>query len=580
MAEASADNTDQRCADSDTDFLCTPCSEDGVTETATKYCPVCKEYLCASCVKYHRKFSATRSHLLVNREEALSSTSSQTSAKAKFMCRLHPSAEITNFCKEHDAVFCSLCAVADHRHCKGLSTVAEAVSGGSAIDSESSLKDINHCQAKLWKTQQKMEDNTNKVDDETAKFSNEIEETRQQLAEKINQLCNKARDELNTKANQIKEKLGQCVSLIQAMSKELKNISSEVSESKGADQMEKFIYRKNSKQLVSQAQRLNEHVESEPTRQLRCHRNSQLIDQIVQAPSLMSVTCEEKGEKSYAAEPTVQGSSSESVAGQENTNRSYSVAATRKISVKMQDEQGNFFMSDLCETTDGRIIIADYYHKKLKIFDGQLIFITSRDLKARPVGVCCTDNETFAVKLTSNILTLYDSQTLQETSQFPIRQGGLLGLAYCKRLFWLSVREGLDVYNTSGTLVKTINNVSQSVGCQHISVAQTFDKMYVAGSSNSFASYDLNTDSFQNSFKTEDLKNCRGVCAVPDGRIFASCQITNNIITFKEDGTCLGKLLPTDQCLNKPVALLYDAKKHRLLVTGYESKFIQVIEFA
>ena len=96
----------------DADIVCTPCSEDNIQEQAIKYCPECQEFLCAGCTRHHARQRITRSHKLVDKDEAKDPPHvAMTTAK----CLFHPDREIEMYCREHDMVYCLKCVVTGHK---------------------------------------------------------------------------------------------------------------------------------------------------------------------------------------------------------------------------------------------------------------------------------------------------------------------------------------------------------------------------------------------------------------------------------------------------------------------------------
>jgi hypothetical protein len=107
-----------RGSDADFEYSCTPCADDGNDEQALKYCPECKEYLCAACIKCHLKFSATKKHILYDNEyqhceeDSVDNTSDEDQM---FKCLYHPDRDIEMYCFDHEMVYCLLCVAKDHR---------------------------------------------------------------------------------------------------------------------------------------------------------------------------------------------------------------------------------------------------------------------------------------------------------------------------------------------------------------------------------------------------------------------------------------------------------------------------------
>jgi hypothetical protein len=102
---------DGRSTISDIDIVCTPCFEGDIREQAVKYCPECQEFLCTGCTQHHGRLRMSRSHKLLDKNEA--KQGSHFAVKAK--CLYHPDRDIEMYCEEHDMVYCLKCIASDHR---------------------------------------------------------------------------------------------------------------------------------------------------------------------------------------------------------------------------------------------------------------------------------------------------------------------------------------------------------------------------------------------------------------------------------------------------------------------------------
>jgi len=56
------------------DFFCHPCSTENLHIEAAGFCTVCKEYLCDTCFRCHRKTTALKHHILLGKEDMPKST--------------------------------------------------------------------------------------------------------------------------------------------------------------------------------------------------------------------------------------------------------------------------------------------------------------------------------------------------------------------------------------------------------------------------------------------------------------------------------------------------------------------------
>ncbi|XP_053389644.1 tripartite motif-containing protein 59-like [Mercenaria mercenaria] len=103
--------------------LCQPCLKQNNATSATIFCSVCNERLCAECKKVHDSLEFTRNHESVEiekRENVEFLTAFQTFQR----CQQHGK-KVKFYCKDEDKLCCSTCAIIAHRECKGLIEISE-----------------------------------------------------------------------------------------------------------------------------------------------------------------------------------------------------------------------------------------------------------------------------------------------------------------------------------------------------------------------------------------------------------------------------------------------------------------------
>ncbi|XP_060593279.1 tripartite motif-containing protein 42-like [Ruditapes philippinarum] len=109
-------------SDIEHDFPCLPCTKEEKNVTAIKHCVECDENLCQKCVGDHNKFSAMRSHQLLD-------TVKQPSGKKQELpsqrCEKHGGKLIDDYCPGHDKVGCSTCMTVEHSGCKDITFIPE-----------------------------------------------------------------------------------------------------------------------------------------------------------------------------------------------------------------------------------------------------------------------------------------------------------------------------------------------------------------------------------------------------------------------------------------------------------------------
>ncbi|XP_045191525.1 uncharacterized protein LOC123548384 [Mercenaria mercenaria] len=117
--EVSGRRQDDQSHAKDGEVFCQPCSSDGDWLVAKGYCTNCNEFFCAACLKFHRKQSATRNHVIL--EGKVMPKSPAPVADVEYcsdLCAKHNNEIVKFYCISHDTVGCGDCMVLEHKVCK------------------------------------------------------------------------------------------------------------------------------------------------------------------------------------------------------------------------------------------------------------------------------------------------------------------------------------------------------------------------------------------------------------------------------------------------------------------------------
>jgi hypothetical protein len=115
-------STTSIASDEDHQVYCQPCDEEGTRLSAHGYCTVCKEHLCKTCFKVHKKLKSTKHHKVLDATSMpkvlhQTSTPIHTSQSDELTtpCYKHPK-EINKFyCHDHTELLCSVCVTLGHQ---------------------------------------------------------------------------------------------------------------------------------------------------------------------------------------------------------------------------------------------------------------------------------------------------------------------------------------------------------------------------------------------------------------------------------------------------------------------------------
>lgn len=105
---------------------CEPCLRDNEKEESSDYCLTCNEYLCMLCAKCHKKNMASRDHITIKISEMLYNQITP-GERLSYSCPKHEHENIQLYCHDHEKLCCGLCGVTEHRKCKRVDTLDNAV---------------------------------------------------------------------------------------------------------------------------------------------------------------------------------------------------------------------------------------------------------------------------------------------------------------------------------------------------------------------------------------------------------------------------------------------------------------------
>ncbi|XP_053375004.1 uncharacterized protein LOC123534039 [Mercenaria mercenaria] len=546
-------------SDADFECVCTPCGEDNIREESVKYCLECKEHLCTTCARCHSRQKATRSHKLVNKDDAAQDVMFAMTTK----CRYHPDRDIEMYCGTHDMVYCLKCIATEHRVCNDVTGIEEIkITSVQQKEVERLQNCTRNIQERLAHTDKNTEKNIHCIQEQRNIILTKVEEVERSLIEHIRKLKNEAIIAVNTDYTSIKEELTSNLTMVANMKKEIEKASSQWRIFISMDAGQQFVQMKLIQQTVSDAEKLVEDSEAKGSKNLCFTESTDLKTSILSATSLGHVNTVTEKERQIAP-------------------RIYKVKSKNEINIKMKNDRDTCYIIDVCQLQNGTIILADHSNSKIKRLDMNYNIKDHCDLGDYPTGICCTGQNEVAVKMNNNKVQFISAgSSFSKLREISVKGGWCLGMAYCDGELWMSNGSGVNIYSTSGTLMKT---VSQDVNGRKI-FKSTTQHMAVCGETvivtdNSDGAVCLGRDyTVQGKLRDERLVNTVGVSVSNDGTVFLSGYNSRNIVMFDKNGKCLGLLVAEDACLKNPLALHYDNKKNSLIVTCNRSDTITIFD--
>ena len=201
MASVDAATSYQLGSDEVFQYTCAPCKDDGLDKEAKFKCLNCDENLCQDCKDYHKKFKATKSHRIVNIENATSDSSMDVRISFGVPCNCSQNQIVEIYCKEHSEVICSICKTVKHRNCRTGAihdNLSKDTKNRFLITLEKAISIRNH----IENTKKDREEHLERLAKEKTDCMKEIDDFRQEINGVFDILQEAALSELKEKTKQ------------------------------------------------------------------------------------------------------------------------------------------------------------------------------------------------------------------------------------------------------------------------------------------------------------------------------------------------------------------------------------------
>ncbi|XP_060571863.1 uncharacterized protein LOC132730034 [Ruditapes philippinarum] len=555
MAEASSFPSFTDGSDACAENCCTPCGEDNINEEAVKYCPECDEYLCTRCTRQHTRRNATKTHKLVDKKDA------KRSIAVVAKCPHHPERDIEMFCRTHDMVYCTMCIATDHRACEHVDKIESKLTSNLNQTEINRLSDeLTTAKETLINAKEKQKHNLASLEEERINIDKTLDDIEEKMIQHIRKLRQEAAQSVTKKYDMMKLGLESEISTSSSMIESLKESLHHLKSIDSLNTEQQFIHLKLTKKTITNAREFNARSASKGICSIIYTANVALAEFVSSVDSFGRVH-----EGKQLTKPM-----------------QYKVKAMKDINVKLKRDTKTCSISDICQLPDGRIVLTDRNNWNVKILDLKYNIVDSCALDSAPIGLCCISSNEVAIKMNNDTVQFVSVETsLSKTRCISISGGKYYGMTYCDDGLWVSTGYGVNVYNTAGTFIKSVdknhngNRIFKST-TQHMSV--NGDTVIVTDCSDGVVCFNKD-GTVVRELRDSRLKNSKGVCVADDGTVFVCGHNSHNIVMFSKDGDCKGELVATNCGLTNPLNICYDKHKNTLIVTSSNSNTFKVTEF-
>ncbi|XP_053387066.1 uncharacterized protein LOC123542714 [Mercenaria mercenaria] len=574
------------------DFPCSPCENEGKNMEAVKYCEECFVYMCDSCVRGHNRFPLNTRHKLLDQSQFGKVAQTKLVSFPTKRCLKHPGEIINIYCGDHDVVCCSSCKVLEHSNCAETEHLIDAAKG---------IKKSNEYQTIKQETRALLNDAVRVLADRKADISrieNERKDVKKIIADfrkKVNKYFDdmeqKTLDALHDKAEIIVSSCEQDTKDLTVMKSTAEDMLKQLESFKEDNECDLFVQVKTDKKFLSNAiqevlniskkirkDAINFRIDPKIEPYLSSLESLGTFTDIpVNVGQLSLATTYRHVSQSRASTPSSQTS---------QDNRAplpkYRIQLYGNFDVKEKSDSSVCYVLDICQLSDGTILIADFDNSKLKRLDQSYKLLESLRLPGGPLGMCNVGSNEVAVSLLNAKKVQYISVKKKLTLKRSFSTGNCCrGMVYVDDKLYVCCGDSRDsssgcieVYNNAGQLHHSISGLSSVPAYttvtddgQHLLVTSLY--------SDNITMMDL-TGNVMNTFSNRDLKHASGICTDGICQVFICGYYSTTVVQLEPKQQKIDVILGEKDGIKNPVAICYDRKQSRVLVSCYKSNLLLV----
>ncbi|XP_045176846.2 uncharacterized protein LOC123537260 isoform X2 [Mercenaria mercenaria] len=509
----------------DSDHSCQPCLHIGKHVTAHGFCVECQEYLCKTCVEYHKRKKFSRNHQLLDKDKFEKHViSRKDSEECTEKCSVHKKEIIKFFCPTHKALGCNDCIILDHRACK-IDYIPDKCAGiGASKEYRDIMKKLNEKNKDAEDVTKKAEVRDKEIDKCHANIIKELLNFRKEINERLDQLQYEIQKDADKKKSNDKK-------IIQMVLDECANMSSDIMKLQSSLQANKSS-RQNGQLYIN----------------MKRAESKLKLDEVQMAVENLAKT-----EMQYFFE---RSTDLENVLSKHNIFGKLSISTnlvtfTKKkikslthkedIDVRTKSDSGWFYcyITGCAILSTNKLVLADNNECKLKVFDRQsTTLIEEIKLESNPSGIVVMPYDQIAVTVPGNkeILIMKTAGKLSTVHKIPVKCD-FRGITYHQDYLYLVCKnpKSVLVLDTQGTIQYSISlNNDIFKHPKSIVVSEDSRHFYI----NDYASDCVVSITLQGDvsavYKHKELSEQRGMVMLDDGSLLVCCYNSNSFIISLE----------------------------------------------
>lgn len=600
---------------------CDPCDKRGETILATTWCENCGEAMCENCENQHSSLKISRSHAMV--DIASIKLKPIRSTWLRTPCQEHDGKFLDFYCEDHLQAICSTCATGFHRSCTSILSSSEAAAK-QRDDAKGVLEKLKHQTSWGVRILDNRQHAVQSIEDATDNIKKQISSIRQQINDiltaqeeralaqleelKKNELVHfqreveRTQDLVNTTKNatavlqnsmthgtdadvlitfnKARRETQYCEKSLKEICKHLKDVILAFSPDKS---LQMFL---GTLKEMGKFSTSHQEVRIPPPYTVRADTILIPDVRIVESPDTAGTPHEvHQKKKNQKQENDLKlFSPSPSISSAHVTQR-HDVPKGKLetyFKVRTAQDRDNCCITGAEFISDGRIVLADQVHRKIKLYDQEYRWIGERVLSARPFDITAISSSEIAVTLPrEKRLLLLQVRETDIIILAAIQTGAKCwGISYSNYMLAVCCYDSppcVKLMSRDGRELKVISKdnvghnlfffpeyivLDRTAGCMY--VTDRYKKTVIAITTQGEKLWEIRYDG---------LKMPKGI-ALHGNRLFVAGNRSHNILMVNTDGEIMGDVIVDG--VSNPHKIVLKPGARQILVTQYNMTLIDV----
>ncbi|XP_045168887.2 E3 ubiquitin-protein ligase TRIM71-like [Mercenaria mercenaria] len=560
------------------DILCQPCQGEGENVQAEGYCETCNEFLCTSCLKVHRKLSATKNHVIKSKDEMprMPNVTVQTDSCSE-LCATHKTEIVKFYCRGHDIVGCGDCMILYHKSCD-VDFVSEISSNYNNREQMSEIKqNLEALEKEISYRRLEIKRNVKA----TGEMKNKIIKEIKQFREELNRYLDHAQEKLLKKVTELND---DNICLLNMFQSNCTSVETEINElksklSQNSDKMNQlFVTTKLAKKKMQLCMETLENVKSKyQTNYIKFEPSSELM-YLIRKDLPLGILTKEKHTNLRILTRDIKKFTTQRQTCSSDTKAKF----VKKVAAQGVNE-GECYITGLAILPCDEILLADSHNLSLKILNIREQKIVSKyKIHSPPWDVTMIGRGKAAVTLPAIGRILFVNIENGETEGHSLKvrnrcfgidhMNGLIAVSFCSP-------SAIQILNMKGHILHEVTKMF--AWPSYIALSKDCKSMYVSDFHNQSV-YELTIDGhLKNTYEGEYLYRPRGLAITNDGNIVVCCPDQNSTVSMIITKT--GEILNFPvQHVQKPFTLLLCEDQNKMFICEYnrsaDRNYVQIFD--